>query len=94
MQLVGATQSFISKPFIVRSVWNGFYSALITIALLMGLIYTAQNNFPELIELQDINLFIELFLMVMIAGVGITFISTYFAVKRFLKIQTDELYQL
>jgi cell division transport system permease protein len=60
----------------------------------MGLIYTAQNNFPELIELQDINLFIELFLMVMIAGVGITFISTYFAVKRFLKIQTDELYQL
>jgi cell division transport system permease protein len=94
MQLVGATQAFISKPFIIRSVWNGFYSALITIALLMGLIYTAQNNFPELIELQDINLFIELFLMVMIAGVGITFISTYFAVKRFLKIQTDELYQL
>lgn len=94
MQLVGATQSFISKPFIVRSVWNGFYSALITIALLMGLIYTAQNNFPELIELQDINLFIELFLMVMIAGIGITFISTYFAVKKFLKIQTDELYQL
>lgn len=94
MQLVGATQSFISKPFIVRSVWNGFYSALITIALLMGLIYTAQNNFPELIELQDINLFIKLFLMVMLAGIGITFISTYFAVKRFLKIQTDELYQL
>ena len=94
MQLVGATQSFISKPFIVRSVWNGFYSALITIALLMALIYTAQNNFPELIELQDINLFIKLFLMVMLAGIGITFISTYFAVKRFLKIQTDELYQL
>jgi cell division transport system permease protein len=94
MQLVGATQSFISKPFIARSVWNGFYSALITIALLMGLIYTAQKSFPELIELQDINMFIELFLMVMAAGIGITFISTYFAVKRFLKIQTDELYQL
>ena len=94
MQFVGATQRFISKPSIVRSVWNGFYSALITIALLMALIYTAQNNFPELIELQDINLFIKLFLMVMLAGIGITFISTYFAVKRFLKIQTDELYQL
>jgi cell division transport system permease protein len=94
MQLVGATQAFISKPFIIRSVWNGFYSALVTIALLMGLIYTAQNNFPELIEIQDINLFIQLFLMVVIAGVGITFISTYFAVKRFLKIQTDEIYQL
>jgi cell division transport system permease protein len=94
MQLVGATHAFISKPFIIRSVWNGFYSSLITITLLMGLIYTAQNNFPELIELQDINLFIELFLMVMIAGIGITFLSTYFAVKRFLKIQTDELYQI
>lgn len=94
MQLVGATQSFISKPFILRSMWNGFYSALITIALLMGLIYTAQNNFPELIELQDINLFIKLFFMLIIAGVGITFLSTYFAVKKYLKIQSDDLYQL
>jgi cell division transport system permease protein len=94
MQLVGATHAFISRPFIIRSVWNGFYSSLITIALLMGLIYTAQNSFPELIELQDINLFIQLFLMILIAGIGITFISTYFAVKRFLKIQTDEIYQI
>jgi cell division transport system permease protein len=94
MQLVGATTAFISRPFIIKSVWNGFYSALITIAMLMGLIYTAQNNFPELIGLNDIQLFIQLFAMVMIAGVGITFLSTYFAVKKYLKIQTDDLYQL
>ena len=94
MQLVGATTAFISRPFIIKSVWNGFYSALITIAMLMGLIYTAQNNFPELIGLNDIKLFIQLFAMVMIAGVGITFLSTYFAVKKYLKIQTDDLYQL
>lgn len=94
MQLVGATTAFISRPFIIKSVWNGFYSALITIAMLMGLIYTAQNNFPELIGLNDIQLFIQLFVMVMMAGVGITFLSTYFAVKKYLKIQTDDLYQL
>ena len=94
MQLVGATTAFISRPFIIKSVWNGFYSALITIAMLMGLIYTAQNNFPELIGLNDIKLFIQLFAMVMIAGVGITFLSTYFAVKKYLKIQADDLYQL
>ena len=94
MQLVGATQGFISRPFILKSVWNGFYSSLITIALLMGLIYTAQNNFPELIELQDVTLFIELFIMIIIAGIGITFISTYFAVKKYLKIQTEDLYQI
>jgi cell division transport system permease protein len=94
MQLVGATTAFISRPFIIKSVWNGFYSALITIAMLMGLIYTAQNNFPELIGLNDIKLFIQLFAMVMMAGVGITFLSTYFAVKKYLKIQTDDLYQL
>ena len=94
MQLVGATTAFISRPFIIRSVWNGFYSALITIAMLMGLIYTAQNNFPELIGLNDIQLFIQLFVMVMIDGVGITFLSTYFAVKKYLKIQAVDLYQL
>ena len=94
MQLVGATTAFIRRPFIIRSGWNGFSIALITIAMLMGLIYTAQNNFPELIGLNDIQLFIQLFVMVMIAGVGITFLSTYFAVKKYLKIQADDLYQL
>ncbi len=92
MQLVGATQSFISRPFIVRSVLNGFYGSLITIALMMGLIAAAQRSMPELIEIQDIYLFIELFVMVIVAGIGITLISTYFAVKKYLKIQTDELY--
>lgn len=94
MQLVGATQKFISKPFLVRSLWNGIYSSLITIALMMGLIFVAQKNFPELIELQDINLFIQLFVLVIIAGIGINLLSTYFALKRYLKIQTDDLYQL
>ncbi len=94
MQLVGATQNFISRPFIIRGLWNGFYSSLITIGLLMGVIYMAQNSFPELIELQDIYMFAKLFLIVIVAGIGITFVSTYFAVKRFLKIQTDDLYHL
>jgi cell division transport system permease protein len=94
MQLVGATRAFISRPFIVKSVWNGFYSSLITIAMLMGLIYTAQSSFPELIELSDVKLFIQLFMMIILAGTGITFLSTYFAVKKYLKIQTDDLYQL
>jgi cell division transport system permease protein len=92
MQLVGATQSFISKPFIKRSILNGFYSSLITIVMLMGLIYAAEKSVPELIELQDINLFIQLFALVIVAGILITAISTYFAVKKYLKIETNELY--
>lgn len=92
MQLVGATQSFISKPFIKRSILNGFYSSLITIVMLMGLIYAAEKSVPELIELQDINLFIQLFALVIVAGILITAISTYFALKKYLKIETNELY--
>jgi cell division transport system permease protein len=92
MLLVGATQGFIRRPFVFRGIRHGIYGALIAIALLMGIIYLAQQEIPELIILQDIDLFATLFLLVLFMGVFITWICTFMAVQKYLRLKTDDLY--
>jgi cell division transport system permease protein len=92
MQLVGATQGFIRKPFVIRSVVHGLISALIAILLLTGTLVIAQRQMPELKELQDNILFLSLFGLVIILGITLTWLSTFFAVRKYLKMRTDLLY--
>ncbi len=92
MQLVGATQKFIRKPFTTKGIIQGLLSAFITILLLIATLYFAQKEIPELIDLQDINLFLILFAFVVLLGIFISWISNFFAVKKYLKIKTDYLY--
>lgn len=92
MQLVGATQSFIRKPFILKGVAQGFYSALITLFLLTGILYWLRNEFPELMQLQDLELMLALYGLVILLGIIISWSSTYFAVRKYLRIKGDNLY--
>lgn len=92
MQLVGATQRFIRRPFLLKGILHGFIGSLLAIALLIGTIYLIYRGFPELIDLADIDLYFSLFVGVILVGLIFTWISTYFAVRKFLKIKTDNLY--
>lgn len=92
MQLVGATQSFIRKPFIIKGVTQGIVSSFLTIGFLAASLYWAQNELPELVDLQDIDMFLILFGFVIILGFIITWVSTFFAVRKYLRIKTDYLY--
>lgn len=92
MQLVGATQTFIRKPFIIKSLIHGFYAGIIANILLIVILYLAQQEVPELLEIEDVKLFAILFLSVFIFGILISSISTYFAVSKYLKIKLDDLY--
>jgi cell division transport system permease protein len=92
MQLVGATRGFISRPFIIRGILQGLYSAFIAIIILGGILYLSQKEIPELINLQDIDLFLSLFGIVILLGIILSWVSTYFAVKRYLRMDTDRLY--
>jgi len=92
MQLVGATQSFIRKPFIVKGILQGIVGSVIAISLLIGSLYGAQQSVPELVDFQDVTMLSVTFGMVTIMGIIISWISTYFAVKKYLKIKTDNLY--
>jgi cell division transport system permease protein len=92
MQLVGATQGFIRKPFLLNGLLQGLIAAFVAIFLLAGVLYFAQQEIPELVELQDIQLFASLSGMVAALGMFISLISTFFAVRKYLKINTSDLY--
>ena len=92
MQMVGATKSFIRKPFIKTSVILGFIGAVLAILALIGLLVYIQFNFPNLGIMED-QLSIGIVLLgVLVMGIVITWISTYFATQRFLNLRTDDLY--
>jgi cell division transport system permease protein len=92
MLLVGATQRFVKKPFLLRSLLHGFISALIAIVLLGLVLYFSRQALPELVDLQDIDMFLSLFGIVTALGLIITGVSTLFAVRKFLRISNDKLY--
>jgi cell division transport system permease protein len=92
MQLVGATRGFIRRPFIFRGIFQGLYSAFLAILLIIGIIYFGIQELPELLELQDINLFIILFGAIMLCGILISWLSTFFAIHKYLRMRTDDLY--
>ncbi len=92
MQLVGATQGFIRRPFVLNGIKHGIYGALIAILMLMGVLYFAQKQVPELADLQDEKMLISLFVLVIILGIIISWISTSLAVRKYLRLKSDELY--
>ncbi|MBC8315081.1 MAG: cell division protein FtsX [Bacteroidales bacterium] len=92
MQLVGATQKFIQRPFLIKAALNGFLSGVIAIGLLLLLLYFSAQEIPELLELQDIRMFTMLFALVILLGIVISWISTFFAVRKYIRMKTDSLY--
>jgi cell division transport system permease protein len=93
MQMVGATRWFISRPFDRKAVINGLFSALIAIAAITAIILTVENWWlPEIKVLRDNGLLVTLFLILIIIGIGITFISTHRSVTKYLKMKLDDLY--
>jgi len=92
MQLVGATHNFISRPFIWKGILHGIIGAFIAILLLSGIIYFSQRELPELINLQDIDLFLSLFGIVILLGIIISWMSNILAVRKYIRLKTDSLY--
>lgn len=92
MQLVGATKGFIRKPFIGRGLINGLYGSIIACILLSGLIYLIQKEMPELKQLQDWQIIGTLYISIIVFGLLLSGISTFFAVNRYLRLKLDELY--
>jgi len=93
MQLVGATKGFIRKPFLLYGIWHGLLGALIAIMLLMGLLYLAYQQIPDLIILQNYYEFGIVFLGVIGIGIFISGFSTYLAVNKFLRLKIYDLYR-
>lgn len=92
MQLVGATNSFIRRPFLFKSIAHGIYGAGIAIGLVLLSLYWAESQLQDIVMLTDMKLLCVLCFILLIIGIVINLVSTFFAVNKFLKLKTDDLY--
>ncbi|NNE77713.1 MAG: ABC transporter permease [Pricia sp.] len=92
MQMVGATKTFIRRPFIWTNVRLGMLGAALAMAALAGTLFYVDKTFPELQLFEEVEVLAILFAGVFVLGILISLISTFFATQRFLNLRTDELY--
>lgn len=92
MQLVGAHRGFIRRPFLGRSALHGLFAGILANGFIAGGIYLLQHEFRELIAFTDYYMLMILFGCILFLGVVINWISTYFAVNKYLNINPDKLF--
>lgn len=92
MQLVGATRSFIRRPFMWESILTGLSAALFACLVILGFLIFLKEINPALNLIDDVWLLSGLFLSVMLLGFIITAVSSYFAINRYLNLKLEELY--
>lgn len=92
MKLVGATRSFIRAPFLVQAAFQGVFSAFVAIIGLTAMMYFLRNSFEQLFEIFRLDLLLTVFGIVLLSGLAICLISTWFVVNKLVSLKKDELY--
>lgn len=93
MQLVGATESFIIKPFMKNFVIQGLIGAVLSLILLTFFLVALFNNIPELKLLVNFGNLAVIYISVLVLGVILTTSSTYFSLRKYLRADVDDLYE-
>jgi cell division transport system permease protein len=92
MQMVGATNNFIRKPFLLKSVILGFYGSLIASVVLICGIYFYKKELNGLVNYADLTTVLMVVIVVFLFGFIISVLSTWFALNKFLRLKFDELF--
>jgi len=92
MQLVGATDGFIRKPFLLKSMLNGIYAAIIAAILLILVVYYAQKQIGDVLIIKEFYTLGILLASVFGIGIFLNLVSTFMSVTRYLRMGIDELY--
>jgi len=92
MQLVGATPGFIRRPFIWSAIGQAVLSGLIAGTLVLSFILLLERYDPLFLEMTNMILFLFVLTGIVLFGVLITVISTYFALRKYLRLNLDNLY--
>lgn len=92
MKLVGATRGFIRRPFMWRAVFQGLIASLLAIGALTGILFAVRKSFSTLFEIFSTKLLVLVMAFVVVCGVLICVVSTYFVVNKLVGLAKDELY--
>jgi len=94
MKLVGASRSFIRKPFMVRSFWQGLLAGLLALAVLCALTYWVVTYEPDMLQIITMQVMLAVVGTVLVLGVAITMLCTFFSINKFLKMNENALYYI
>ena len=92
MRLVGAKNSFIQRPFLVKGMYQGIYSSIFAIFMLIGSIQLIQSETASMLNITDLKIIGLIFSLIFIFGFFLSWVSTFFAVRKFIKQNESELY--
>ena len=92
MKLVGASWSFIRRPFLIRNLWIGVFAALLADVFLIGMAYLAVSYEPDLLAIITLNSLLIVVLAVFIFGIAITTLCALISINRYLRMKVNELY--
>ena len=92
MFLVGATQSFIRKPFILSGIVNGVIAGIIADIMVVVFIIASNKFIPELLVVQNPNFLLVLFIGTILLGIVISGLSVGLSVRRYLRLKAEDLY--
>lgn len=92
MQLVGATEAFIRKPFVKTGVSQGFFGAILADILLIIMMYWLNKRIPELALIQSNEITVCIYVGIIIIGIILASISTATALRKYLNAHIDKLY--
>lgn len=92
MQMVGATNWFIRKPYIRQSVINGLVAAIVAILILGIVVYYILYEFGlSGLSVNPVSA-IWVSVIVLLSGVVLMGASTYLSIGRYLKMNTNDMY--
>lgn len=94
MKLVGASWSFIRKPFLTKSFTLGIISAILADTLLIIGLYWLYNFEPQISAVIDFKVIVIVSAAVFLFGMIITYLCTLFSLNRYLKMSSNDLYYI
>ena len=94
MKLVGATGRFIRRPFLAQGMLMGLLSSFIAMGMLSLSMFWAQSEVGNMLSTEFIDSILISFAVMIIAGLLITFVSTYISVSRYLRLSLDSMYYI
>ena len=94
MKLVGASWSFIRRPFLMRNVWIGVLAGIMADAILLGMAYMLVKYEPQLIEIITPNALLIVMASVFVFGLAITFLCAYISINKYLRMKASALYYI
>ena len=92
MKMVGATKGYIRAPFLVQAVFQGLFSALLAIIFLLAVLFFVRREFTQLFEVFQMPVLLSVMGIMVVAGVVICTLSTWWVVGRLVSVSKDELY--